>query len=142
LTTTEVSVYSLLMRRTTPPNARPTEFELELLRLLWTKGEATVRDLHEAVNESRELGYTTILKTMQIMTEKGLVEREESGKAHLYRATRSEQDTQRQFIGDIRERLFGGSVGQLVLQALSSESVNANELEQIKTLISKKEREQ
>lgn len=129
------------MRRTTPPNARPTEFELELLRLLWAKGKATVRDLYQAVNESRELGYTTILKTMQIMTEKGLVEREEIGKAHLYRAARSEQDTQRQFIGDIRERLFGGSAGQLVLQALSNESVDADELAQIKALISKKERQ-
>jgi predicted transcriptional regulator len=78
---------------------------------------------------------------MQIMTEKGLVEREEIGKAHLYRAARSEQDTQRQFIGDIRERLFGGSAGQLVLQALSNESVDADELAQIKALISKKERQ-
>lgn len=129
------------MRRTTPANARPTEFELELLRLLWAKGEATVRELHDALNESRELGYTTVLKTMQIMTEKGLVKREEIGKAHLYRAVRSEQETQQQFIGDIRERLFGGSAGQLVLQALSNESVGADELAQIKALISRKERQ-
>lgn len=129
------------MRRTPPANARPTEFELELLSLLWAKREATVRDLHEALNKNREIGYTTILKTMQIMTDKGLVEREEVGKAHLYRAARSEQETQRQFIGDIRERLFGGSAGRLVLQALSGESVGADELAQIKELVSQKERE-
>jgi predicted transcriptional regulator len=127
------------MRRTTPGDVRPTEFELELLQLLWTQDGATVRDLHEALSENRELGYTTVLKTLQIMTEKGLVKREEVGKAHLYRAARSEQQTQKQFVGYLSERLFDGSAAQLVLHALSTQTVGADELKQIKELISKKE---
>jgi BlaI family penicillinase repressor len=127
------------MRRLTHDNVRPTEFELELLQLLWTKNGATVRDLYEALSKDRELGYTTVLKTLQIMTEKGLVEREEAGKAHLYRAVRSEQQTRTQFIGYLSERLFDGSAAQLVLHALSTESVGADELNQIKELILQKE---
>jgi BlaI family transcriptional regulator, penicillinase repressor len=127
------------MKRTTPNNVRPTEFELELLRLLWTKNGATVRDLYEVLSESRELGYTTILKTLQIMTEKGLVKREEVGKAHVYRAARSEEHTQKQLIRYLSERLFDGSAAQLVMHALSTQALDSEELKQIKELISQKE---
>lgn len=127
------------MKRTTPGIVRPTEFELELLQLLWRRNGATVRELYEALSENRQLGYTTVLKTLQIMTEKGLVKREEVGKAHLYRAARSEQQTQKQFVGYLSERLFDGSAAQLVLHALSTQTVGVDELKQIKELISKKE---
>lgn len=120
---------------------KPTEFELELLRLLWMREKATIRDLHEMVSKYRPLGYTTVLKTMQIMHDKGLVEREEVGKAHVYRASQTEEQTRRQFLGDLSDRLFGGSVGQLALHALASNSVTADELKQIKALISQKARQ-
>lgn len=127
------------MRRIVPGDVRPTEFELELLQLLWMHNGATVRDLYEALRKDREVGYTTILKTLQIMTEKGLVTREEVGKAHLYRAARSEEQTQNQFIQYMSERLFDGSAAQLVLHALSTQAVGSAELKRIKELISQKE---
>jgi BlaI family penicillinase repressor len=127
------------MRRQSRQNPRPTEFELELLKLLWEKGGATVRDLFEVLNETRSLGYTTILKTLQIMTEKGLVYREEVGKAHLYHANRSERQTKNQLLSYVSENLFSGSAAQLVLHALSSQRVNAEELARIKQLIAEKE---
>ena len=127
------------MRRTAPGDIRPTEFELELLQLLWAQSGATVRELYETLSENRELGYTTILKTLQIMTEKGLVTREGVGKAHVYRAARSEEQTQKQFIQYLSERLFAGSAAKLVLHALSTQAVDSDELKRIKTLISQKE---
>lgn len=127
------------MRRVTQGKAKPTEFELELLRLLWTSDGATVRELHEKLNQSRTIGYTTILKTLQIMTEKGLVMRKEVGKAHLYRASRSERQTQKQFVVELTERLFSGSAGQLVLHALATQPVKADELKRIRELIEQKE---
>ncbi len=127
------------MRRTDPGNVRPTEFELELLQLLWAKDGATVRELYETLKEHRELGYTTVLKTIQIMLEKALVTREEVGNAHLYRAARSEQQTQRQFVGDLSTRLFGGSAARLALHALSTGVVDDQELAAIKKLIAQKE---
>lgn len=127
------------MRRVSPGDIRPTEFELELLQLLWTGDGATVRDLFETLNVNRELGYTTILKTLQIMTEKGLVVREEIGKAHVYRAAKSAAQTQNQFIEYLSQRLFEGSAAQLVLHALSTQKVDPDELNRIKQLISQKE---
>src|SRR6187402_1325029 len=88
---------------------KPTETELELLRALWLMESATVRELHEAVNRKRPLGYTSVLKILQIMTEKGLVQREESARAHVYRATASQEATQNQLLRDLSERLFAGS---------------------------------
>ena len=129
------------MRRVAAGNIRPTEFELELLQLLWMRDGATVRDLFEALNENRELGYTTVLKTLQIMTEKGLVTREVIGKAHIYRAAKSEEQTQNQFIRYLSERLFEGSAAKLVLHALSMQAPDSSELKRIKELISQKESE-
>jgi len=129
------------MRRSQTENVRPTDFELELLRIIWGKRRATVKELHETLSQERELGYTTVLKTLQIMTEKGLVKREELGKAHVYRAARSEKDTKKQFLGDLSEKLFAGSAAQLVMHALSSQNVKTEELEEIRKLILRKEGE-
>ena len=117
---------------------KPTEGELELLRVLWEKGPATVRELHDAVNLQRAVGYTSVLKILQIMTEKGLVEREESAKAHIYRAAASQQDTQNQLLRDLSERLFSGSAAQLAMHALAMQPASAEELEEIRTLIERK----
>lgn len=122
-------------QRTLP---KPTEAELELLRVLWEKGPATVRDLHETVNQQRPVGYTSVLKILQIMTEKGLVEREEAGKAHIYRAAASQQETQNQLLRDLSERLFSGSAAQLAMHALAMEPTSAEELEEIRSLIEQK----
>lgn len=129
------------MNKDASGHIKPTEFELELLRLLWTRESATIRDLHEMVSRYRKLGYTTVLKTMQIMYDKGLVVREEAGKAHVYRASQTEEQTRHQLLGDLSERLFGGSAGQLVLHALAADAVTTQELKQIKALISQKERQ-
>jgi BlaI family penicillinase repressor len=117
---------------------KPTEAELELLRVLWEKGPATVRELHDAVNLQRTVGYTSVLKILQIMTEKGLVEREESAKAHIYRAAASQEETQNQLLRDLSERLFSGSAAQLAMHALAMQPTSAEELEEIRTLIEQK----
>lgn len=117
---------------------KPTEGELELLRVLWDKGSATVRELHEEVSQERELGYTTVLKLLQIMTEKGLVQRVEAGRAHIYRATASQEDTQSQLLRDLSERLFAGSAAQLAMHALSMEQTSAEDLQEIRKLIERK----
>jgi predicted transcriptional regulator len=117
---------------------KPTEVELEILTSLWSKGEATVRELHEDVSQRRALGYTSVLKTLQIMTEKGLVQRSEAGKAHIYRATASQGDTQSQFLRDLTERLFSGSAAQLAMHALSMQPASSSELQEIRKLIERK----
>jgi BlaI family transcriptional regulator, penicillinase repressor len=121
---------------------KPTEVELELLRVLWEKESATVRELYEVVNQQRALGYTSVLKTLQIMTEKGLVDREEAGKAHIYRATASQQETQSQLLRDLSERLFAGSAAQLAMHALSMQPASAEELEEIRKIIRQKRERQ
>ncbi len=117
---------------------KPTEAELELLRVLWEKGPATVRELHDEVNLQRAVGYTSVLKILQIMTEKGLVEREESAKAHIYRAAASQEETQNQLLRDLSERLFSGSATQLAMHALAMQPASAEELEEIRNLIERK----
>lgn len=117
---------------------RPTEGELELLRILWEKGPATVRDLHLEISNNRPLGYTSVLKLLQIMNEKGLVEREEAGKAHVYRATTSQGETQTQLLRDMSERLFSGSAARLAMHALAMEPVDNQELEELRNLIEQK----
>lgn len=117
---------------------KPTEAELELLAALWERGSATVRDLFEMLNRDRPRGYTSVLKTLQIMTEKGLVERAEQGKAHVYRAAASQDETQSQMLRDLTTRLFAGSAAQLALHALSLEAVDADELREIRKLIDAK----
>jgi len=121
---------------------KPTEVELELLRGLWAKGSATVRELYEVISEQRVLGYTSVLKTLQIMTEKGLVERTETGKAHIYRAAASQEETQSQLLRDLSERLFSGSAAQLAMHALSMQPASVEELEEIRKIIKQKREKQ
>jgi BlaI family transcriptional regulator, penicillinase repressor len=118
---------------------KPTEGELELLRVLWVKGSATVRELHEAVSQERPLGYTTVLKLLQIMTEKGLVQRAELGRAHVYRTTASQEETQSQLLRDLSVRLFSGSATQLAMHALTMEPASSDELKEIRKLIDRKQ---
>ncbi len=117
---------------------RPTEGELELLGILWERGPATVRELFEAVNTTRPVVYTGVLKLLQIMTEKGLVERDERERAHVYRATVSQVDTEQRFLRELSDRFFAGSAAQLALRALEMEKASDEELEAIRKLIGKK----
>ncbi len=121
---------------------KPTEVELELLRVLWSKGSATVREIYESVSQQRTLGYTSVLKMLQIMTEKGLVERTEAGKAHIYRAAATQEETQSQMLRDLSERLFAGSAAQLAMHALSMQAASAEELEEIRKIIRQKKEKQ
>jgi predicted transcriptional regulator len=125
----------------TQPQKRPTDGELAILTVLWDRGPSTVREVFRTLSESRETGYTTILKLMQIMTEKGLLDRDETVRPQVYRATRSAKQTQKQLMGDLLERAFGGSPGNLVLQALSSRKTSPEEREQIRRLLDDLERE-
>jgi predicted transcriptional regulator len=120
---------------------RPTDAELAILRVLWRRGPVTVRDVHDELVRSRLTGYTTVLKLLQIMTEKGLVVRDESQRAHIYQARLSEQKTQRQLLSDLVDRAFGGSAAKLVVQALAGKRASAEELEQIRHLLNEMEGE-
>jgi predicted transcriptional regulator len=115
---------------------RPTDAELAILRVLWADGPRTVRQVHARLSTSgRPLAYTTFLKTLQIMTEKGLVTREEVGRQHVYAARSREQDTQRRLVGDLLERAFGGSLPSLVMQAIASRPASAEDLREIRRLL-------
>lgn len=116
---------------------KPTESELEILNILWQKNIATVREVHEELAKTKEAGYTTTLKLMQIMHEKGLVKRDESMRTHIYQPAVNKEKTQKHLLDKMIDSLFGGSSTQLVLQALGngSQKVSAEELNQIQTLI-------
>src|SRR6202789_2999790 len=116
-----------------PP--RPTDAELEILTVLWSLGPSTVRDVHETIAARRPTQYTTVLKLLQIMAEKGIVERNEEARAHLYRASRPMEWTQRQLAGDLLERAFGGSATNLVMGALASRKTSKKELAEIRKLL-------
>ena len=118
---------------------RPTDAELAILRVLWERGPSTVRAVHDALAETQDTGYTTVLKLMQIMTEKGLVVRDETQRAHVYESRSSEQKTQRQLLADLADRAFGGSPAKLVMQALSGRRASAEELNQIRLLLDRLE---
>jgi BlaI family transcriptional regulator, penicillinase repressor len=120
---------------------RPTDGELAILRVLWRHGPTTVRQVRDILERSQPTGYTTVLKLLQIMAAKGLVVRDESQRTHIYRAARSETQTQRQLIGDLLHRAFGGSASKLVMQALASKKASPDELAEIRTLIENLERE-
>ena len=121
---------------------RPTDFELSILRVLWQHGPGSVREVQTRYNEEykEEAGYTTILKMLQIMADKGLVERDDSQRPQIYSARLSEEQTQRQLITDLLDRAFGGSARKLVLQALASEEASERELAQIEKLLDRLER--
>lgn len=114
---------------------RPTDAELAILQVLWEHGPSTVRQVHERLSSARETGYTTTLKLMQIMADKGLVTRDESARTHVYHARRSREDTQRQLVTDLLDRAFGGSAAALVMQALSAHPASAEELREIRRLV-------
>ena len=120
---------------------RPTDRELAILRILWDNGPSTVRQVNEAMNKDEDTGYTTTLKLMQIMTEKGLVVRDESDRQHIYEPAFSEEKTQKQLVGDLLERAFCGSAEKLVMRALSAKKVSAKELTRIKKLLDELEGE-
>ena len=117
---------------------RPTESELELLRIVWDKEPATVRDIYDALNLQRPSGYTTVLKMLQIMTAKGLVIRDEASRAHLYRSAISQDAMQSKILKDLSVRLFSGSAAQLALHALAMEPASAGELAEIRALLESK----
>lgn|SRR5581483_7619253 len=114
---------------------KPTDAELAILRVLWTRGESTVREVSDELNRARPMGYTTVLKLMQIMTEKGLLLRDESSRTHIYRPRLSEEKTLRQLVQDLLQRAFGGSAQKLVMQALSANKASRAELDEIQKLI-------
>jgi predicted transcriptional regulator len=120
---------------------RPTEAELAILRVLWSEGPCTVRRIQEVLARSQPTGYTTVLKLLQIMTEKGLVQRDETQRSHVYKASQSEARTQKQLVSDLLERAFGGSALKLVMQALSSRKASAKDLAEIRSLIERLERQ-
>jgi BlaI family transcriptional regulator, penicillinase repressor len=124
-----------------PELPRPTDGELAILRVLWRHGPSTVRQVRAILERSQPTGYTTVLKLLQIMAAKGLVARDESQRTHIYRAARSEAQTQRQLIGDLLHRAFGGSASKLVMQALATKKASADELAEIRKLIESLERE-
>jgi predicted transcriptional regulator len=117
----------------TPP--RPTPAELEILRVLWQRGPSTVREVHERLREDRATGYTTVLKMLQIMTDKGLVARDERQRAHVYSARRPEAQTQRQLVRDLLERAFDGSAMKLVMHALADRETSPEEVARIRQLL-------
>lgn len=119
---------------------KPTEAELAILRVLWTAGPASVRKIQQTMNEVRPTGYTTVLKLLQIMTEKGLVDRDESVRPQIYRPRYAREHTQRQLVRDLLDRAFGGSVKTLVLQALAGKKSSPKELAAIEALLESMEK--
>lgn len=117
---------------------QPTRTELSILSILWDKGPSTVRDVHEALNKIEPSGYTTALKMLQVMHQKGQVQRDDSARAHVYAAAVSKDQTQNQFLADLAERLFGGSTSRLVLQALgNAPNANSKDMDHIRELLSR-----
>ena len=114
---------------------KPTESELEILQVLWVKGLASVREVHEELSKTKEAGYTTTLKLMQIMNEKGLVKRDDSMRTHVYQAAVNKEKTQKHLLGKMIDSLFGGSSTQLVIQALGEHKASPEELEKIQAII-------
>jgi BlaI family transcriptional regulator, penicillinase repressor len=119
----------------------PTPAELEILRVLWDRGPSTVRDVHETLERDRPTGYTTVLKLLQIMTDKALVTRDESARAHVYAARVPASDTQRQMVRDLLDRAFGGSALKLVMHALSARKASPAEIARIRHLLDELEGE-
>jgi len=115
---------------------RPTDGELEILRVLWREGPSTVRDVHSILSKTKPgTGYTTVLKLMQIMADKDLVTRDEKNKAHVYSPRIREDQTQKQLVGDLLDRVFGGSAARMVMQALASKKANPQELAEIRHML-------
>lgn len=114
---------------------RPTDTELDILSVLWQLGPSTVRQVHTELSKNRETGYTTVLKMMQIMTDKGLVTRDESQRSHIYKARQKAESTQKQLVKDLVVRAFGGSTEKLVMQALASKKATSAEIAEIRRML-------
>jgi BlaI family penicillinase repressor len=114
---------------------RPTKLELAILKVLWEFGPRSVRDIQGTLNESKPTGYTTVLKMVQIMTEKGLVERDETVRPQIYRAKHSQEQTQRHLVSDLLQRAFGGSIKALVMQALATKKSSSKDMDAIEKLL-------
>jgi len=125
------------MTNAKPP--RPTDAELAILRILWDRGASTVRQVHEMLSRERPSAYTTALKMLQIMTEKGLVRRDDRDRTHIYQSKLTEEQTQRQLVRDLVDRAFAGSASKLVLQALATKRATPDELVEIRKLIEARE---
>lgn len=120
------------MKRSPP---KPTTAELEILHVLWGRGPSTVRDVLDALNEKKEMGYTGVLKLLQIMTAKGMVRRDESQRAHVYEAGRPAEQTKRQLAADMLQRVFGGSASQLMMHALAGQRTSREEIEELRRFL-------
>ena len=140
MTTTKVFVYAPGVAKRTG-QAKPTAAELEILNVLWELGAGTVREVHGELERRQGVGYTTVLKLLQIMTEKGLVARDEKDRAHVYRPALKREETQGQIVGDLLDRVFGGSAAQLVLRALSDRKASKQEIAEIRQMLDSIEQE-
>jgi BlaI family penicillinase repressor len=121
------------MKKSRPP--KPTEAELTVLRVLWERGPSTVRQVWEQISAGQRTGYTTVLKIMQIMVEKGLLQRDEANRSHVYHARQTQEQTQRHFVGHLLERVFSGSAQQLIMQLLAAKKATPEELAEIRKLL-------
>jgi predicted transcriptional regulator len=124
----------------THPTQKPTTSELEILQVLWTRGPSTVREVHEILSEKREMGYTNVLKLMQIMTEKGLVRRNETERAHVYEVCQPAEKTKRNLAADVMERVFDNSASELMMHALAGRRASKEEIAELRRLINEHER--
>src|SRR5260370_3777512 len=139
----EVRRFSLTIRKpsyypprmTKQPPQKPTASELEILRVLWDRGPSTVREVHEALREKKDLGYTTVLKLLQIMTAKGTVRRNEDQTTHVYEACQHATETKRQLVGDVLQRVFEGSASELMIHALETRRTSKKELDELRRLL-------
>jgi predicted transcriptional regulator len=120
---------------TNEPLQKPTASELEILRVLWERGPSTVREVHESLREKKDLGYTTVLKLLQIMTAKGSVRRNEDHRAHVYEVCQPATETKRQLVGDVLQRVFLGSASELMIHALEGRRTSKKELEELRRLL-------
>lgn len=119
---------------------KPTASELEILRVLWTRGPSTVRDVHEALSDTKATGYTTVLKLLQIMTAKGTVRRNENQRAHVYEVCLPAEQTKRQLAGDMLQRVFEGSASELMMHALAGRRTSRHEIQELRRLLDEYER--
>lgn len=123
-----------------PKLARPTEAEITILRVLWDRGPSTVREIHEALNPRKDVGYTTTLKLLQKMTSKGHVIRDESSRSHIYKAQSKEESTQKRLVSDLLKNAFAGDTPSLVMRALSTKSASKEDLAEIRRMLDEMER--
>jgi BlaI family penicillinase repressor len=119
---------------------KPTSSELEILRVLWSRGPSTVREVHQALREKKPIGYTSVLKLLQIMTTKGTVKRNEDQRAHVYEAFQPAEKTKRQFAADVLQRVFAGSASEMMMHALAGRRGSKKEIEELRQLLDEYER--